>query len=72
MAEARSCITAHALYTDPPLGCAGMTEAGVRKTGKPALISTMATRSLRARFGQEIFDLIENLGEPADAVIKRI
>jgi pyruvate/2-oxoglutarate dehydrogenase complex dihydrolipoamide dehydrogenase (E3) component len=35
-------ITAYALYTDPPLGRAGMTEAEVRKTGKPALISTMA------------------------------
>ena len=32
---------AYALYTDPPLGRAGMTEAEVRKTGKPALISTM-------------------------------
>jgi pyruvate/2-oxoglutarate dehydrogenase complex dihydrolipoamide dehydrogenase (E3) component len=35
-------ITAYALYTDPPLGRAGMTEAEVRKTGKPALISTLA------------------------------
>jgi pyruvate/2-oxoglutarate dehydrogenase complex dihydrolipoamide dehydrogenase (E3) component len=35
-------ITAYALYTDPPLGRAGMTEAEVRKTGKRALISTMA------------------------------
>jgi pyruvate/2-oxoglutarate dehydrogenase complex dihydrolipoamide dehydrogenase (E3) component len=35
-------ITAYALYTDPPLGRAGMTEAEVRKRGKPALISTMA------------------------------
>jgi pyruvate/2-oxoglutarate dehydrogenase complex dihydrolipoamide dehydrogenase (E3) component len=34
-------ITAYALYTDPPLGRVGMTEAGVRKTGRPALISTM-------------------------------
>jgi pyruvate/2-oxoglutarate dehydrogenase complex dihydrolipoamide dehydrogenase (E3) component len=34
-------ITAYALYTDPPLGRAGMTEAEVRNTGKPALISTM-------------------------------
>ena len=34
-------ITAYALYTDPPLGRVGMTEAEVRKTGKPALISTM-------------------------------
>jgi pyruvate/2-oxoglutarate dehydrogenase complex dihydrolipoamide dehydrogenase (E3) component len=35
-------VTAYALYTDPPLGRAGMTEAEVRNTGKPALISTMA------------------------------
>jgi pyruvate/2-oxoglutarate dehydrogenase complex dihydrolipoamide dehydrogenase (E3) component len=35
-------ITAYALYTDPPLGRVGMTEAEVRKTGKPALISAMA------------------------------
>jgi pyruvate/2-oxoglutarate dehydrogenase complex dihydrolipoamide dehydrogenase (E3) component len=35
-------ITAYALYTDPPLGRAGMTEAEVRKTGQPALISTLA------------------------------
>ena len=35
-------ITAYALYTDPPLGRAGMTEAEVRKTGMPALISTLA------------------------------
>jgi pyruvate/2-oxoglutarate dehydrogenase complex dihydrolipoamide dehydrogenase (E3) component len=35
-------ITAYALYTDPPLGRAGMTEAEVRKSGKPALISTLA------------------------------
>jgi pyruvate/2-oxoglutarate dehydrogenase complex dihydrolipoamide dehydrogenase (E3) component len=30
-------IPAYALYTDPPLGRAGMTEAEVRKTGRPAL-----------------------------------
>src|SRR5262249_21649082 len=35
-------ITAYALYTDPPLGRGGMTEAEVRKTGRPALISTLA------------------------------
>jgi pyruvate/2-oxoglutarate dehydrogenase complex dihydrolipoamide dehydrogenase (E3) component len=35
-------ITAYALYTDPPLGRAGMTEAEVRKTGRPALVATMA------------------------------
>jgi pyruvate/2-oxoglutarate dehydrogenase complex dihydrolipoamide dehydrogenase (E3) component len=34
-------ITAYALYTDPPLGRAGMTEAEVRKTGKPALVASL-------------------------------
>ena len=34
-------IDAYALYTDPPLGRAGMTEAQVRKSGRPALIATM-------------------------------
>src|SRR5262245_1104914 len=33
-------IQAYALYTDPPLGRAGMTEAEVRKSGKSALITT--------------------------------
>jgi pyruvate/2-oxoglutarate dehydrogenase complex dihydrolipoamide dehydrogenase (E3) component len=31
-------ITAYALYTDPPLGRVGMTEAEVRVTGRPALV----------------------------------
>jgi pyruvate/2-oxoglutarate dehydrogenase complex dihydrolipoamide dehydrogenase (E3) component len=31
-------LTAYALYIDPPLGRAGMTEAQVRKTGRKALI----------------------------------
>jgi pyruvate/2-oxoglutarate dehydrogenase complex dihydrolipoamide dehydrogenase (E3) component len=31
-------IPAHALYTDPPLAQVGMTEAEIRKTGKPVLI----------------------------------
>jgi pyruvate/2-oxoglutarate dehydrogenase complex dihydrolipoamide dehydrogenase (E3) component len=35
-------ITAYALYTDPPLGRAGMTESQVRKSGRPALIATVA------------------------------
>src|SRR5690348_3663729 len=30
-------IQTYALYTDPPLGRCGMTEADVRKTGRPAL-----------------------------------
>ena len=32
-------IPAYALYIDPPLGRAGMTEADVRRTGKPALVA---------------------------------
>jgi pyruvate/2-oxoglutarate dehydrogenase complex dihydrolipoamide dehydrogenase (E3) component len=42
-------ISAHCLYTDPPLGRAGMTEREVRASGKPALIGTRAmTRVGRA------------------------
>lgn len=39
-------ITAYALFTDPPLGRAGMTEAEVRKTGRPALIATKAMENV--------------------------
>jgi pyruvate/2-oxoglutarate dehydrogenase complex dihydrolipoamide dehydrogenase (E3) component len=35
-------IPAYNLYTDPPLGRVGHTETEVRKSGKPALIATMA------------------------------
>jgi pyruvate/2-oxoglutarate dehydrogenase complex dihydrolipoamide dehydrogenase (E3) component len=31
-------ITAYGLYVDPPLGRAGLTEAAVRKSGRPALV----------------------------------
>jgi len=42
-------IQAHNLYIDPPLGQIGMTEAEVRKSGKPALIATRPmTRVARA------------------------
>lgn len=34
-------IPAYALYTDPPLGRVGLTEAEVRKSGRPALMATM-------------------------------
>jgi pyruvate/2-oxoglutarate dehydrogenase complex dihydrolipoamide dehydrogenase (E3) component len=34
-------ITAYALYVDPPLGRAGLTETEVRATGRPALIAKM-------------------------------
>ena len=33
-------ITAYALYTDPPLGRAGMTEAQVKASGRKALVAT--------------------------------
>jgi pyruvate/2-oxoglutarate dehydrogenase complex dihydrolipoamide dehydrogenase (E3) component len=42
-------ITAYALYIDPPLGRAGMTEAQVRKTGRKALIGKrLMTKVARA------------------------
>jgi pyruvate/2-oxoglutarate dehydrogenase complex dihydrolipoamide dehydrogenase (E3) component len=42
-------ILTYALYTDPPLGRVGLTEAEVRKSGTPALIGTRAmTRVSRA------------------------
>jgi pyruvate/2-oxoglutarate dehydrogenase complex dihydrolipoamide dehydrogenase (E3) component len=43
-------ITAYALYTDPPLGRVGMTEAEVRKTGTPALISTIPMEDVSRAF----------------------
>jgi pyruvate/2-oxoglutarate dehydrogenase complex dihydrolipoamide dehydrogenase (E3) component len=43
-------IDAYALYTDPPLGRAGMTEAQVRKSGRPALIATMAMEDVSRAF----------------------
>jgi pyruvate/2-oxoglutarate dehydrogenase complex dihydrolipoamide dehydrogenase (E3) component len=43
-------IPAYALFTDPPLGRAGMTEAEVRYSGRPALVGVMPmTRVGRAR-----------------------
>jgi len=43
-------IPAHALYTDPPLGRCGMTEAEVRKSGRPALIATMPMEDVSRAF----------------------
>ena len=43
-------ISAYALFIDPPLGRVGMSEAEVRKRGKPALVGVMPmTRVGRAR-----------------------
>jgi pyruvate/2-oxoglutarate dehydrogenase complex dihydrolipoamide dehydrogenase (E3) component len=43
-------VNAYALYTDPPLGRAGMTETEVRKSGRPALIAVMPMEDVsRAR-----------------------
>ena len=43
-------IPAHALYTDPPLGRVGMTEAEVRKRGRPALIGKLAMEDVSRAF----------------------
>ena len=43
-------VPAYALFTDPPLGRAGMTEAQLRQSGRPALVATMAMQDVaRAR-----------------------
>jgi pyruvate/2-oxoglutarate dehydrogenase complex dihydrolipoamide dehydrogenase (E3) component len=43
-------IVAYNLYTDPPLGRVGMTETEVRKSGRPALIATMAMEDVSRAF----------------------
>jgi pyruvate/2-oxoglutarate dehydrogenase complex dihydrolipoamide dehydrogenase (E3) component len=39
-------IPAYALYTDPPLGRAGMTEVEVRKSGRRALVAKIAMKNV--------------------------
>jgi len=48
--SAKDRLTAYALYTDPPLGRCGMTEAEVRKLGRPALIATMPMEDVSRAF----------------------
>lgn len=43
-------IPAYALYTDPPLGRAGMTVAEVRRIGRPALVAKMAMENVSRAF----------------------
>ncbi len=43
-------ITAYNLYTDPPLGRVGLTEAEVRKSGRSALMATMAMEDVSRAF----------------------
>jgi pyruvate/2-oxoglutarate dehydrogenase complex dihydrolipoamide dehydrogenase (E3) component len=43
-------IGAYNLYTDPPLGRVGMTETEVRKSGRPALVATMAMEDVSRAF----------------------
>jgi pyruvate/2-oxoglutarate dehydrogenase complex dihydrolipoamide dehydrogenase (E3) component len=40
-------LPCYALFTDPPLGRVGMTEAEVRRTGRPALIGTLPMSSVK-------------------------
>jgi pyruvate/2-oxoglutarate dehydrogenase complex dihydrolipoamide dehydrogenase (E3) component len=63
-------IPCYALYTDPPLGRVGLTEAEVRKSGKPALIGTRPmTRVARAIEKGETEGFIKVL---VDATTKQI
>jgi len=63
-------IPAYGLYVDPPLGRAGMTEGEVRKSGKKALIGTMAmSRVGRARERSETQGFMKIL---IDAETKKI
>ena len=43
-------IAAYNLYTDPPLGRAGLTETEVRKSGRPALMAKMAMEDVSRAF----------------------
>ena len=43
-------IPAYALYTDPPLGRAGMTEAEVRRSGRKALVARIAMEDVSRAF----------------------
>jgi pyruvate/2-oxoglutarate dehydrogenase complex dihydrolipoamide dehydrogenase (E3) component len=43
-------IPAYALYTDPPLGRAGKTEAEVRRSGRPALVGKIAMEDVSRAF----------------------
>ena len=43
-------ISAYALYTDPPLGHVGMTEADVRKSGRAALIGKLDMENVSRAF----------------------
>jgi len=43
-------IPAHAVYIDPPLGRAGMTEAEVRRSGRPVLVGRIAMEDVSRAF----------------------
>src|SRR5205085_6938740 len=63
-------LSTYALFTDPPLGRVGMSEAEVRARGRPALVATMPmTRVGRARERGETQGFMKVL---ADAQTKKI
>jgi pyruvate/2-oxoglutarate dehydrogenase complex dihydrolipoamide dehydrogenase (E3) component len=63
-------ITAYALYTDPPLARIGLSEAEVRKSGRPALIGTMQmSRVGRARERGETQGFMSVLVDATDHTI---
>lgn len=64
------CIPAYALYIDPPLGRAGMTEREVRASGRKALVGRMMmTRVGRARERGETQGLMKVVVEAETKVI---
>ena len=63
-------ITTYGLFTDPPLGRVGMSEAEVRASGKPALVATLSMARIgRARERGETRGFIKVL---VDASTQRI
>lgn len=62
----RDRITAYALYTDPPLGRAGMTEAQARDGGRPVLTASMQMEDVsRAYEKSETLGMMKVVADPA-------
>ena len=63
-------IVAYGLYVDPPLGRAGLTEAEVRKRGRPALVGkrpmTRVGRAVEKGESKGLMKIVVDAGEPRD------
>ena len=63
-------IPAYALYTDPPLGLVGMTEADVRRTGRPAMFGTIEMKRVSRAFEKgETLGFVKILADKASQQI---